>query len=276
MSEEANYEYKEVTLSTSMTQKGREKILEKEIQKMERMGWIFEEYYDGGLTKQSKAKFKRKIMKINQDTDSLSIKNIIVSLVVILIAYQAYSIFSTASKEDSKRNNEIKQHIYHKRFFDEPLSKLKKLPLYDLQEVSKSYAYANKLDEKKMYDCLGYMVYTKSEDIKTKEILNVCKNDLLNNSKYIYYNKAWLLADFSQWDGSYRPLENYIKENMNDPSSYEHIKTMYSFVLHGKKLTRPYMNVITEYRGKNAYGAIVKGHTTAKVDAKTKEMFDIR
>ncbi len=56
---------------------------------------------------------------------------------------------------------------------------------------------------------------------------------------------------FSAWDGSNIELTRLIKESMNDPDSYEHIKTTYQdmnneIIIH------------TIFRGKNAFGGVVK------------------
>lgn len=57
-------------------------------------------------------------------------------------------------------------------------------------------------------------------------------------------------SGFSSWDGSHRELTKLIKSIMNDPDSFEHIKTTYSdkgdFIL-----------VKTNFRGKNAFGGKV-------------------
>lgn len=66
-------------------------------------------------------------------------------------------------------------------------------------------------------------------------------------------------AGFSNWDGSHTALTKWIKESMNDPSSYEHIKTTY--IDNGKTL-----QITAQYRGKNAYGALIKAHTQAIAD----------
>lgn len=63
---------------------------------------------------------------------------------------------------------------------------------------------------------------------------------------------------FSSWDGSHRNLERVIKNAMNDPDSYEHSKTVYWD-------KGSYLIVRTEYRGKNAFGGIVKNFVKAKV-----------
>ena len=64
---------------------------------------------------------------------------------------------------------------------------------------------------------------------------------------------------FSAWDGSHRRLEQYIKENMNDPKSYEHIETRYVEKDGG-------LLIITSFRGKNAFNAVVKQQAAAVAD----------
>ncbi|MBN2157902.1 MAG: hypothetical protein JW807_00800 [Spirochaetes bacterium] len=63
---------------------------------------------------------------------------------------------------------------------------------------------------------------------------------------------------FSAYDGSHYGLESYIKKVMNDPSSYEHVKT--GFVDMGD-----YLVVTTVFRGKNAFGGLVMNSIKAKV-----------
>lgn len=64
---------------------------------------------------------------------------------------------------------------------------------------------------------------------------------------------------FSAWDGSHRQLERFIKEAMNDPDSYSHVETV--FWDRGDHLV-----VRTTYRGKNAFGGVVKEWVKAKAD----------
>ena len=66
---------------------------------------------------------------------------------------------------------------------------------------------------------------------------------------------------FSPWDGSHRNLTNFIKDNLKDPDSYEHIKTVYFD-------KGDHLIVITSYRGNNSYGGKVVESITAKVDFK--------
>lgn len=64
---------------------------------------------------------------------------------------------------------------------------------------------------------------------------------------------------FSAWDGSHSELTKIIKKSMNDPDSYKHVKTSYWD-------KGEYLIVQTTFRGKNAFGGVVKNTIKAKVD----------
>lgn len=66
-------------------------------------------------------------------------------------------------------------------------------------------------------------------------------------------------AQFSQWDGSHIKLTEAIKAGMNDPGSYEHVKTGYMD-------TGTDIVVTTVFRGKNAFGGKVLNTVQAHVD----------
>lgn len=65
-------------------------------------------------------------------------------------------------------------------------------------------------------------------------------------------------SQFSTWDGSHRKLERYIKNQLNDSDSYQHIETRYN-----PDITP--MQVATKFRAKNAYGALMINHVLAQV-----------
>ena len=71
--------------------------------------------------------------------------------------------------------------------------------------------------------------------------------------------KERIKKGFSAWDGSHRELEKIIKISMNDPNSYEHVETTYSD-------KGDYLIVKTTFRGKNAFGGVVKNWVLAKTD----------
>lgn len=71
--------------------------------------------------------------------------------------------------------------------------------------------------------------------------------------------KKKIESQFSAWDGSHRNLEKLIKENLNDPGSYEHLETNYWDM-------DTAIVVRTEYTAKNAYGGRVRGAVKARYD----------
>lgn len=73
--------------------------------------------------------------------------------------------------------------------------------------------------------------------------------------------KTWKETNISAWDGSCKPVEDYLKRQMNDPDSYEHIETSYSI-----NTLQDAMDVTTKFRAKNAYGAKVISQATATVN----------
>ncbi|MDR0580266.1 MAG: zinc ribbon domain-containing protein [Campylobacteraceae bacterium] len=66
---------------------------------------------------------------------------------------------------------------------------------------------------------------------------------------------------FSQWDGSNIYVTRRIKESMNDPDSYSHVKTLYSY----NNVTKT-IEVRTKFRGKNAFGGTIMNTAIATVD----------
>ncbi|GLB52773.1 hypothetical protein NBRC110019_18130 [Neptunitalea chrysea] len=64
---------------------------------------------------------------------------------------------------------------------------------------------------------------------------------------------------FSVWDGSHIKLKRYIKNNMNDPSSFDHVESTYTD-------KGSYIYVYMKFREKNAFGAKVLNTVRAKVD----------
>lgn len=67
-----------------------------------------------------------------------------------------------------------------------------------------------------------------------------------------------LESQFSTWSGTHRKLERYIKEQLNDSGSYEHVGTGYSPRLEP-------MQVGTRFRAKNAFGAMMINDVLAEV-----------
>jgi len=62
---------------------------------------------------------------------------------------------------------------------------------------------------------------------------------------------------FSAWDGSHIYLERWIKKNLKDPDSYDHMETRY-----GDK--GDHILVSTKYRARNGFGGMTIGQAVAK------------
>ncbi len=63
---------------------------------------------------------------------------------------------------------------------------------------------------------------------------------------------------FSAWDGSHRKLKELIKATMNDPKSFDHVKSGYVENTDGT------ISVYTTFRGKNVFGGVVTKSASAK------------
>ena len=62
---------------------------------------------------------------------------------------------------------------------------------------------------------------------------------------------------FTQWDGSHIKLKAYVKDNLKDPSSFEHIKTIYTPNPSVDNKGEQYITVTMEYRAKNSFWGYV-------------------
>lgn len=62
----------------------------------------------------------------------------------------------------------------------------------------------------------------------------------------------------SDYDGSFTPLKDFVKKNMHDPSSFEHVETRYL-------VEEDFATIVMNYRGKNAFGGVVLNSISAKV-----------
>jgi hypothetical protein len=69
--------------------------------------------------------------------------------------------------------------------------------------------------------------------------------------------KERIESQFSAWNGAHVQFERIIKKAMNDPSSYKHVETRYFD--QGDSI-----RVVTSFRGKNAFGGVVKNTMVAE------------
>lgn len=67
------------------------------------------------------------------------------------------------------------------------------------------------------------------------------------------------------WDNSYRPLVKLVKDNMNDPDSFQHVETKYW------KSPKTFVFKMI-YRGKNVFGGVVTQKIRLEIDLKNNTM----
>lgn len=70
--------------------------------------------------------------------------------------------------------------------------------------------------------------------------------------------KEMIEEQFSAWDGAHHNLTKAIKDSMNDAKSFEHVETVYWDM-------DDHLIVLETFRGKNAFGGVVKNSVKAKV-----------
>jgi hypothetical protein len=104
------------------------------------------------------------------------------------------------------------------------------------------------------------------EELRAKEQEEAAKKKLESEANA---RTEMIEKQFSAWDGSHIKLTRLIKDSMNDPDSYEHVETKYWDM-------EDHLIVSTTFRGKNAFGGVVKNTVKAKVslDGESVEIFE--
>lgn len=126
------------------------------------------------------------------------------------------------------------------------LAELKNVPAQEYEKNKNLYQQLSRMHPDNVLYKEKITFYTgKIEEEKQKQIAAEAR-------------KKKIEAQFSTWDGSHHNLERIIKESMNDPDSYDHVETVYWD-------SGDYLIVRTTFRGKNAFGGVVKNSVKAKV-----------
>jgi hypothetical protein len=73
-------------------------------------------------------------------------------------------------------------------------------------------------------------------------------------------HQKWVEDQFSRWDGSHSLTVRAIKESMNNPNSFDHVKTSYTDNFDMGLV------VFTTFRGKNVFGGIITKRVVSKID----------
>jgi hypothetical protein len=139
-------------------------------------------------------------------------------------------------------------------------SKTLKQSKFDIDQICKNEGI--KIKSKSILGCLGLVLIV---FIIIAVIVGLC--DSPGNTKE--YTKAqqdsinhvkWVEAQFNAWDGSHKKSVEMIKQQLYDPESFKHLKTVYYD--YGYTLV-----IQTTYTGTNLFGARVKQTIKTVVDS---------
>ena len=167
------------------------------------------------------------------------------------------------------------KEIPYQDYQEHSLQEIKKFNT-KLQKITNSYANANNIEkayQQTFYDCVGGLVYTNDEKLAFNTVLSECNEDYIQKAGKTYFNQSWLMQGFNPWNGSYGPLQKIIQKTIKEPKSYEMLKTTHSMHFDDP---RPHMFVSIDFKGANIQGYMLTRNISAKVDAKTKEIYDIK
>jgi len=144
--------------------------------------------------------------------------------------------------------------INRKKKEEKLLAQLKKIPAIEFEKNKNLYhelllLYPSNMRYKKKFDYYSSKLKEKQAQQRHKA----------KRKRLAAERKKKIEMQFSVWDGSHRNLERFIKMTMNDPDSYDHVKTAYWDM-------GDYLIVKTTFRGKNAFGGVVVNWVKAKVD----------
>lgn len=146
--------------------------------------------------------------------------------------------YSTFSEQQVKQFKEIKE-------------KYKNLPNAEVADISADFARVSNeeaVEEKKKAEAKAAADKAAADAKAAAE------------AKAAY--QSWVDGQFSAWDGSNVYLVDLLKENLNDPKSFDHEETKYWDM-------GDHVIIKMTYRAKNAFGGLILQNVTAKADYKT-------
>ncbi len=85
-----------------------------------------------------------------------------------------------------------------------------------------------------------------------RELVTLSPGNTAYSAKVVYYEGQLvryeqIQGQFSSWSGAHKSVERYVKKNLKDPDSYEHIQTGYND-------NGDHLMVVMRYRAKNSFG----------------------
>jgi hypothetical protein len=205
---------------------------------------------------QEKAEKVAQIKQDNIDYFTINREQIILSASSAMVAKEYQLVITQTSKYLVSDDKELKsinsfakieiEKIKKSEKTNQLLAELKKIPSSEYEKNKNLYQQLVRLHPNTQAYKIKVKAYSEKFEKEKQEQLA------------IEARKKNIDEQFSAWDGSHRNLERVIKKAMNDPDSYEHAETVYSD-------REDHLVVKTTYRGKNAFGGVVKNYVKAKV-----------
>jgi hypothetical protein len=195
------------------------------------------------------------------------------AIALTFVGSALYPLEQTASASRASTSTEaLKPKTFE--FADLSLGDYRGTPQEKRHEIIINYAEFKAMPQSSidgMYACMSQNAFTKDHELKLNDVLGWCyagyeaKPDELAET----INIDSFTSNFSGWDGAYRPLEKLIKVNMDDDGSYKHVETRITRLNFTKD---PHAIIKTVFKGKNAFGGVVKETVTARVSVRTGEI----
>ncbi|HED7972018.1 TPA: hypothetical protein R6C16_000339 [Campylobacter coli] len=107
-------------------------------------------------------------------------------------------------------------------------------------------------------NCVIYNIWQKNPKQTLELPLKACTNELNNGElkKINYEDPSWILGQFDIVSGEHYIASKYIKDNLNDPKSYEFADANYKILNNGSQVL-----ITTEYIAKNLLGGNTRNKT---------------
>lgn len=115
-------------------------------------------------------------------------------------------------------------------------------------------------DTTALYDTISKILHRK-EDLRSMALFRY-------EIEKINWRNEKINEQFSAWDGSHTMTKQYVKDNMNDPGSFEHVETVYWD-------KTDYLIVQMKFRGRNSFGGLVLNTITTKCNPYTGDLYEI-
>ena len=143
-----------------------------------------------------------------------------------------------------------------------------------IDKHQQSFSHINP-DWKWPLSCMKHMVKFKAEDIPINTFGSWCIEQAADPERNFYWDEEIFTKKLSSWDGSYEKLVNAVKASLHNPASFEHVRTQYRVQPPTKENPSVSVFVDMQYRGKNAFNAVVTEEVNVRVDPFSGEILEV-